>query len=265
MALHLTPLNGVHLLGTIHVSETSTEHVTDILDETNPDIIAVELDHPRAVNLYNSTSRKEQAINSIKTNPHPRNILATLVLTYISHKLDTKFELTSGVADMKPALEYAYNHNKPAALIDPVGDMQTALGNTLPSDLKTLFGQYLTHKLTSTITPLDELDALLTKYTQQYNPDSVLDLLHALDQTEITTLFDTFKDILPGTFAYMIEERNLRMAGHLLYLFEHNTTVTAVLGKAHIPGIAALLNTPAAIPREYIREPPKHHHPSDIP
>ena len=116
---HPEPSNGegsVSVVGTAHVSKASVEEVETKIPDTQPDIVAVELDDGRYRQLKGEEPDDLDASDLLQGNT-VFQFLAYWMLSYVQTRLGEQFDIDPG-ADMLAAVETAEEHGIDVALVD---------------------------------------------------------------------------------------------------------------------------------------------------
>lgn len=106
----------VTLVGTAHVSEESATRVRETIDETRPDIVAVELDENRYKQMQGETPDDIDPADLLDGNT-VFQFLAYWMLSYVQSRLGSRFGVEPG-ADMRAAIDAAEKTNAQLALVD---------------------------------------------------------------------------------------------------------------------------------------------------
>ncbi|MFB6224132.1 MAG: TraB/GumN family protein [Haloarcula sp.] len=113
----------VDVVGTAHVSEHSVTEVESAIEESEPDIVAVELDEGRYRQIKGETPDDLEAADLLRGNT-VFQFLAYWMLSYIQTRLGERFDIQPG-ADMKAAIDTAERLGLGVALVDR--DIQTTV------------------------------------------------------------------------------------------------------------------------------------------
>ncbi|HEY0196781.1 MAG TPA: TraB/GumN family protein, partial [Methanobacterium sp.] len=120
------------IIGTAHVSDESVKEVKEIILETRPDVVAVELDLNRFQNLKMEASGQKQDkefnIREIIKNDQVTMFLVSGFLSYMQKKIGDEVGVKPG-AEMLAAIEAAEEVGANVALIDR--DIQITLKRAL--------------------------------------------------------------------------------------------------------------------------------------
>jgi len=214
------------LIGTGHVFDLSNA-LLDILDERQPDAIAVELDKQR----YNALMMKRAKPESYKTAEKNVPIIYKL-LGRFQNNMAKEYGVNAG-DEMVTAINYAQSHQIPLEFID-------------------MNAQKLFSRMLRTMPFSEKLKLLLSGvggfFISKKQVEKELGKIHDdfdIYIEQIGKKFPTIKRVL-------IDERNTHMVKKLKMLNEEHEKVIACIGDGHVPGISKLL-TEDKIDHEIIR------------
>ncbi|WP_330631194.1 TraB/GumN family protein [Halocatena halophila] len=111
-----TKRGSVNVVGTAHVSAESAERVEQVIDEEQPDVVAVELDEGRYRQLKGHEPEDLDAGDLLHGNT-VFQFLAYWMLSYVQTRLGEQFDIDPG-ADMLSAVETAESNDIDVALVD---------------------------------------------------------------------------------------------------------------------------------------------------
>lgn len=226
----------ITIVGTAHISHHSVQEVRETIAESDPDIVAVELDEGRYKQIKGETPDDLDPKDLLQGGTVAQ-LLTYWLLSYIQTRLGDRFDITPG-ADMQAAIEEAEDRDLPIALIDR--DIQLTIQRfwarlSVIEKLKFVWGLAIGMAGIGTSGGVDieaiEDDAELTD----------IDL--------VTALLEEFRRFSPGGAQALIDERDAYMAHHLLALQREDLDVVAVIGKGHEAGIRRHLESPEELPK----------------
>lgn len=234
----------IHLVGTAHVSQKSIDEVQQIVDEVNPDVIAVELDPGRAATLRQQMREAETGVaEETHEAPEVKSLLKgnfTLMLVqwmlaYVQRKIGLNVGVEPG-ADMKAAMKLAEERNIPLMLIDR--DIRITIGRfwgCMKFTEKVKLIWVLMKSIFSIDDETEEVDGVTVESLT--NPDM------------IEMALAEFHKFSPGGAHALIDERDAYLA-HGVINIEHSSFERAVivLGAGHLPGIARYRENPSTLP-----------------
>jgi pheromone shutdown-related protein TraB len=116
MSEQATEGGSVRVVGTAHVSARSVDEVESVIDEEDPDAVAVELDEGRFRQLKGEHPDDLDAGDLLKGNT-VYQFLAYWMLSYIQTRLGEEFDIEPG-ADMMAAVDAAEEQGTDIALVD---------------------------------------------------------------------------------------------------------------------------------------------------
>ncbi len=224
----------VTVIGTAHVSHESVDEVTESIEEHDPDVVAVELDHGRYRQLRGEAPEDMTAGDLLEGNT-VYQLLAYWLLSYIQMRLGERFDIEPG-ADMRAAVETAEERGIGVALVDR--DIQTTIQRfwqrlTFMEKLR-LVGGVLFGMASMVTTDNEEME--------EFDP-------HELTDTDVVTaMIEEFRRFSPGGAEALIDERDAYIAHNLVALRDQGYDVVAVVGAGHRAGIERYLADPASLP-----------------
>jgi pheromone shutdown protein TraB len=196
-----------------HISEGSVRRVRKAIEETKPDVVAIELDRGRLQALL---ERKEPTLADLASHPFAAAF-------YIFQKAVGKWLKIMPGSEMLAAVEAAKESRIPVALIDR--DISITMGrlSRIPlSEKLALVSQIV-------LSPIAFLPNPFSKRKS-------LDFERLAKGREFADLFREFSAQLPNTYRVLVEERDEHMFLQLLRLKAENVVV--VVGAGHAPGMA---------------------------
>lgn len=116
MSEQATEGGSVRVIGTAHVSARSVDEVESVIDEEDPDTVAVELDEGRFRQLKGEHPDDLDAGDLLRGNT-VFQFLAYWMLSYVQTRLGEEFDIEPG-ADMMAAVDAAEEHGTDIALVD---------------------------------------------------------------------------------------------------------------------------------------------------
>ncbi|MCQ2977004.1 MAG: TraB/GumN family protein [archaeon] len=219
------------IIGTAHVSQDSVDEVKKAILEDLPEVVAIELDRGR----YNRLMQERAGIevddtisisNIIKENK-VGVFLATTILSYFQNKIGSDLDVAPG-SEMLGAIESAEEIGCKIVLIDR--DINVTLQRvlnkmTLKEKLSFLWGC---------------ISGLINK------EDEEIDIETLKQEDTIEELMKEFKEISPGSYDALVNERDAYLAKSIMNIPEDH--VIAVVGAGHKKGICKYLDNPETIP-----------------
>ncbi|MFB6294553.1 MAG: TraB family protein, partial [Candidatus Nanohaloarchaea archaeon] len=213
------------LLGTAHVSDESVDDVNSVIEEEDPDTVAVELDQNRYEALVNDQGWAEMDVSQALKEGKGAMLLVNVVLSVYQRKLGEQLDIDPG-ADMLAAVTAAEDADIPVALID------RDIGTTLQSALDAMTLREKTRLFTELCMSLFSSGSI-----------SEDDIEELKEQDVLTAVVEELGAAYPSIKQAFIDERDAYMAEQLRRT--DADTVVAVVGAAHVDGIRqALANGP---------------------
>lgn len=215
----------ITLVPSVHFSETHRRRVRATIRETDPDLVAVELDESRFERLERR-DRPEPA--ELARELPPVTAVAYSTLKAIQRTVVRLYGLDPGQTDMEAAIETAAERDTDVALIDDpiaetVGELSSRLGpETLP---KVAFRM-------GAMGPAE--------YATQAELLS-LPLKDIRSGDDVQPAIDHLRWLLPEVTAVLIDRRDRAMAERLDVLRRDGHDVVAVIGAGHHNGIERTL------------------------
>lgn len=209
------------LLGTAHISEASIAEVERVIEEQNPDVIAVELDEKRYESIENPDSWKNMDIIKVLKEKQGFLLLANVVLSGYQKKMGGKSGTKPG-QEMVAAVNMAKELGLEKVLVDrPLSiTMRRAWAKTPSSEKFRLLSFLCSSAFTNAEMSSEEIE----KLKQTSEMDNML--------SELSESFPVVKEIL-------IDERDRYIASKIWN--SNGNRVFAVIGAGHLRGVKAYL------------------------
>lgn len=215
-------------MGTAHVSEKSINEVNRIIEETRPDIVAVEL-CPGRYQALMGEAVQEIAIKDILKSGKLYFYLAQWLLAYVQKKIGANVGVEPG-AEMMSAIEKAREIDADVALVDR--DIQVTL-QRFWSQMKLREKLRMFTAIVSAIGSVgDEMDVDLDTIT---------------DEDIVSQLIDELRSFSPRAAHVLVDERDAYIANNLLNM-PPDKRIVAVVGAGHRKGVQKYLDNPQLIP-----------------
>lgn len=215
----------IHLLGTAHVSPESVREVREVIAALRPEAVAVELDENRLRAMTDEERWKKLDIFQVIKEKKVPFLLASLALSTWQAKLGERFGVKPG-AEMLAAVEAARETGAELVLADR--DIQVTL--------KRVWGSL------SLWNRAKLLGALIEGFFAKGEEISEEQLDQLRRGEGLEALMKEFAEELPQVTEPLIDERDRWLAGKTAGA--PGRTVVAVVGAAHVPGIARRLGEP---------------------
>ncbi|MFB6299838.1 MAG: TraB/GumN family protein [Halobacteriales archaeon] len=221
----------IHLVGTAHVSSDSVEEVKQVIEDEQPDVVAVELDEGRYRQLKGHDPEELDATDLLRGNTIFQ-FLAYWLLSYVQARLGDRFDIEPG-ADMLAAVETAEANEIDVALVDR--DIQTTIQR---------FWKRLTFR--EKLSLLWQLTLAMAGFGGE--DEAEISMEELTDTDVVTAMMEEFRAFSPGGAEALIDERDAFITHRLIALREAGHTVVAVVGAGHMEGIERYLAEPTALP-----------------
>ncbi|MDR2397682.1 MAG: TraB/GumN family protein [Spirochaetaceae bacterium] len=213
------------LIGTAHVSRDSIAEVREIIQETQPDVVCVELDAGR----YQSMSEKEswERLNVVKVFKEGQGFLliANLVLSSFQRRMGAELGVKPG-EEMKTAIETAQTLNIPYTLCDR--EVQITLRRAWAR-----CGLWNKCKLLSSL--------LSSAFSREQLSEAEIEKLK--NRSELDDMMTALSEYLPPVKETLIDERDRYLAARIWSAGKEGgrKKQVAVVGAGHTQGIKAYL------------------------
>ncbi|MBT8062279.1 MAG: TraB/GumN family protein [Xanthomonadales bacterium] len=213
------------LLGTAHVSRSSAETVSRLIESGDYDLVAVELCEPRLKALSGERDWQELDVYSLIREKKAGLVMANLALSGYQKRIADQFGIEPG-AELKAAADAARQRDLPLQLVD----------RELSITLKRCFRAVPWYKRMYLATGL-----LLSSMSSDDIDEEAIEKLKEGDILEAT--FTEFASHSPELYGALIAERDHYMAARLRALNGDNQGkhVLVVVGAGHLAGLAEAL------------------------
>ncbi len=231
------------LVGTAHVSKTSAELVKEVIEKEQPDSVCVELDRARYESITEGNKWKDTDIFKVIKEKKAGMLFINLALSAFQKKIANQLGVKPG-QEMIQAIESAEENGAKLVLADR--NIQVTFSRIWRSlgwrDRMMLLTQTVAGMFTNEEITEEELEKLKSKDT-------------------IDAILNEFTEKLPQLKKPLIDERDQ----YLSHKIKHapGKKVVAVLGAAHVPGVAQEIHRRQNI-RELTKVPPKSKKPKVI-
>jgi len=209
------------VLGTAHVSPTSVADVEAMIEEFEPDIIAVELDAGRLESLESERKIDEESLAKVIKEGKAPLVLAQSLLASEQRKVAETTGVMPG-AEMLAAVKACKDKDLRVELVDR--DVQVTLRRAWK-------GMSLREKwrlLKITFLPEDD----------EIDGEDVEAMLQ--DQDLLTQMLEEMRDIVPSAGIVLVDERDEYLAGRIAELRDEGK-VLAIIGAGHLKGVSERL------------------------
>ncbi|MDT8442487.1 MAG: TraB/GumN family protein [Desulfuromonadales bacterium] len=209
------------LVGTAHISQDSVDTVRRVIEAENPDTVCVELDEQRYRALSNPRHWESLNLVQVLRKGQAPFLLANLALASFQKRMGLQTGVKPG-AELAAAAEVATTAGKELRLVDR--EIRTSL---LRAWRKASFWKKM--NLMATL--------LASMFERQELSEEELARLRQTDT--LSAMLDEMSEVLPTVKTILVDERDSYMAHHIRQA--PGEKVVAVVGAAHLPGIAAKL------------------------
>ncbi|ERP32023.1 TraB/GumN family protein [Chitinivibrio alkaliphilus] len=213
----------VYLLGTAHVSKQSVVEVREACRNLSPDTVCVELCKNRLESIRNADRWKNMDIFRIIKEKKAVMLFAQLILSSFYRKLGKELEVTPG-AEMIEGVHQAEQDNRELILADR--DIQITL--------KRVWGNLSFFEKIRLLAHL--LPSLLFHSDEKIDHETVEELKN---KDHLEHAMEEFTHEFPRIQESLIHERDMHLAEKIKSAT--GTTILAVVGAGHVPGIARQL------------------------
>ena len=214
----------IYLVGTAHISEESVVLVEEIIRETSPDTVAVELCKPRFSAIRNQDAWKKTDIVTVIRQGKASVLMAQLVLAAFQRKIGKQLGIKPG-AEMHKAIEVAEELGMEVALVDR--EVRTTL-----------------RRVWSSVSLIDSVNILNAAVTALFTKQEVsAEEIERLKKSDVLfEALDEFATLFPRIKRPLIDERDEFLTAMIRDL--PGKTIVAVVGAGHCPGIKKLWAEP---------------------
>ena len=224
------------LIGTAHISKESIEEVSEVIHDTRPDAVCVELCAGRYESIRNADHWKSMDIVKVVKEGKAPMLMMNLILSAFQKKMGDKLGVKPG-AEMVKAIQIAEETGSEIVLADRdiTITFKRAWGNLSFWEKIKLFGQIFASVFEAPDISEDEVESLK-------------------EGDMLTEAIDMMAKELPGIKSVLIDERDRFQAAKILEA--KGETIVAVVGAGHIPGIVHYMENPGDISELEIVPPP---------
>ncbi len=228
----------ITLLGTAHVSQTSTDTVAMLLETGNYNAVAVELCPSRYNALIKPESLAKMNLMDVFRQGKAAMVMANLAMGAYQQRIADQFGIQPG-AEQRMAISQARNKSLPVLLIDrEIGTTLKRTAHNLPGWKRwTLF-----------------VGLLLSMFSKEDVNEEDIEQLKQGDMLETT--FSEFAHDRQDLYQPLITERDRYMAARLLEEAHNNQheSILAVIGAGHLKGITKQLRGGISNPTQTIEQ-----------
>lgn len=219
----------LHIIGTSHIAQESIREISKYINDEKPDIVALELDLPRAAALMQKEKNKISLTHIFQIGI--KGYLFAKVGQIVQQKLGKMVGVSPG-SEMKTALELARKNKLEIALIDqPIKITLRNFSKNLTWKEKFRF---LGDSLKGLFFPKQQLREYgLSKFNLKKVPAKEM----------ITKMMNYLKKHYPNVYKTLVEDRNKYMVKQLVKLLRQHPgkKILAIVGAGHQEGMEELL------------------------
>jgi pheromone shutdown-related protein TraB len=214
----------ITMVGTAHVSRSSVDEVRDVIRETKPDAVAVELCQARYDVIKNPRAWQEKDIFKVIKEKKTSFLMANLVMASFQRRIGEKLGVRPG-DEMRAAIEEAEANGIEVVLVDR--NVQVTLARVWRG-----LGFWEKMKLLySSLASIFEVNELEEKDIEKLKETDML-----------TTAVEEMSQHAPTIKEVLIDERDAYMARKIADI--QGKKVVAVIGAGHMKGILGQIDHP---------------------
>lgn len=216
-----------YVVGTAHVSQKSVDDVRAVIDAVNPDVVCVELCKTRYDALTKDSAFRDLDIFKVVRDGKTLYLLGHLALTSYQRRIGASLGIRPG-AELVTATKTAENRSIPVELIDR--DINITLKRTWRN-----IGLW---------NRLSLLWSLLASPSDDGANDGEVtaDTIENLKEPKaLSEMLAEIGNKMPQIKGPLVDERDQYLVSRMLEAGADKRTVVAVVGAAHVPGMAAQL------------------------
>lgn len=221
-----------YLVGTAHVSARSVEEVRTVIEQVKPDLVAVELCKARHDALTKDSAFRDLDVFKVVREGKTLYLLAHLALSSYQRRIGASLGVKPG-AELLAAVTVANENGIPVELIDR--DINTTLKRTWRN-----LGLWKRSTLLASL-----MVGFEDKKGEPADERSIEDQIESLkEQKALSEMLTELGRAVPEIKAPLIDERDSYLAGKLAAASTGKKRVVAVVGAAHVPGMAPQIGQP---------------------
>ncbi|MDR3222554.1 MAG: TraB family protein [Methanobrevibacter sp.] len=219
------------IIGTAHVSKESVEEVKDVINEQQPEVVAIELDYQRFTRLMeekNGVEKEEKmGVSEIVKEKKVGLYLTGSILSLIQSKIGAELDVKPG-SEMIVAIEAGRENGAEIALIDR--DINITLQRAL-----------------NKMGAFEKLKFMFNVIYSMFSGGNEIENIEDLKkQDTLEEVMEYFKKTSPSAYEVLVKERDAYLAKSLLGIEKDH--VVAVVGAGHKKGINYYLDNIDEIP-----------------
>lgn len=213
-----------YIVGTAHVSKESVDEVRRVIEEVQPDVVAIELDEARYKALTDENRWRSLDIFKVIKQGKTLFLLANLAIGAYQRRLGAQLGVKPG-AEMLAGVEAAKELGAEIALVDR--DIHITLKRTWAS-----LGFWRKITLLGAI-----LEGLASRETAEE-----VDIESLKEKAQLSEMMAEFARLLPEVHRPLIDERDRYLISGIEAI--EGKRIVAVVGAAHVPGMVSYFGQP---------------------
>lgn len=220
----------IAIIGSSHIAKQSVKEISEAIYNSQPEIIAIELDQGRALALMQNQKNKVSIREILRIGV--KGYVFAKIGQLIQQKLGKMVGLAPG-SDMKTALELAQKNHLKVVLIDQ--PIKTTLKNFSRNLTWKEKGRFVADLFRGLLLPKKQLRQLgLEQFDLQKVPPAEL----------IDKMMSSLKARYPSVYKSLVEDRNRYMVKKLVKLAREQpeAKILAIIGAGHKKGMEELFN-----------------------
>lgn len=229
----------VYIIPTSHVSESSSQEVSEKIDALQPDTVAVELDESRFQRLVNRNTEEKMSVRDILSAdqiPFRGKVILSM-MTVLQRNISERLGIDMSGIDMLAGIESADKYDIPVALVDQ--DMKVTINRFSEEvSLKELF-KMVGYSGLAYLQFWKSSDKNLEEQVDHNNMD-VDNIINQMGSS-----FPSFKKVF-------LDERNDVIAENVIELSNEFEEIALIIGAAHEPGVRDILEESSLVTIEEI-------------
>lgn len=218
-----------YIVGTAHVSQRSVDEVRAAIEQLAPDVVAVELCKPRHDALTKDSAFRDLDVFKVVREGKTLYLLGHLALSSYQRRIGASLGVKPG-AELLAAVEAARDKGIPVELID------RDINVTLKRTWRNLGLWKRSTLLTSLLVGWEEGD--------KGDPVSEQAIEDLKEPKALSEMLNELGQAVPEIKAPLIDERDRYLASKLTDAGAGKKRVVAVVGAAHVPGMAPQIGKP---------------------
>lgn len=212
------------LIGTAHISEKSIENVRQTIEKERPDIVGVELDSRRYIQLKSGKRWRETNIGEVIRKGNTYLFLINIMLANLQRQLGQKIGITPG-EEMMTAIRIAEEKKIPVVLLDR--DVRITLKRALNQ--------------MNIIEKAKLFYSILAGFFGNEKENITKEVVEKLKQKDVMSgLMQELSSEMPSIKKVLVDERDVYIANKILSA--EGKKVVAVVGAGHVDGVKKYLD-----------------------